>query len=102
MSIWKAKECNGRLDMENPFKYGKTSGCLLNQVFNLKHLVVSGIKMGWCMSSSMNKKKKAWNQNLHYEMFATKEAAIVNSKPLSRVGSPNRLVWHYEKKCVNS
>ena len=40
----------------------------------------------------IDEQKKAWNQNLHYEMFTTKETTTFNSKPLSGVGSPNRLV----------
>ena len=43
---------------------------------------------------------KTWNQILLQEMFDTKEAASINSIPLSRIGSPDRLVWHYDKKGV--
>ena len=35
-------------------------------------------------------------------MFDTEEAVSINSIPLSRIGSPDRLVWHYEKKWANT
>ena len=48
----------------------------------------------------IDKQTKTWHQILLQEMFDTEEAVSVNSMPLSRIRSPNRLVWHYKKKRV--
>ena len=40
----------------------------------------------------IDEQTKTWNQNLLHEMFDTEKAATINSVPLSRVGSLDRLV----------
>ena len=37
-----------------------------------------------------------WKANLLLEMFDTGEAAAISALPVSKLGSPDELVWHYD------